>query len=198
MTGRLIAFEGGEGSGKSTQARRLARRLDGVLTFEPGDTAVGRRIREVVLDPAHPEIDARTEALLMAADRAQHVAEIIRPALDAGHHVVTDRYVGSSLVYQGHGRHLGVEPVAALSAFATAGLEADVVVLLEIDREEAQRRLDRDLDRLESAGDDFHERVRAGFAALAHERGWVVVDGRGAVDEVEARVWSAFVGRLGG
>jgi len=196
VTGRLIAFEGGEGSGKSTQARLLAQRLDAVLTFEPGDTAIGRHIREVVLDPAHPEIDARTEALLMAADRAQHVAEVIRPALTAGRHVVTDRYIGSSLVYQGEGRQLGLEQVAALSVFATDGLEADVVVLLDVDPAEAHRRLPGDLDRLEAEGDEFHQRVRAGFAALAADRAWVVIDGSGGIDEVQARVWAAVGERL--
>lgn len=196
MTGRLIAFEGGEGSGKSTQARRLAERLDAVLTFEPGDTDLGGRIRDLVLDPARAEIHPRTEALLMAADRAQHVAEVIAPALAAGRHVVTDRYIGSSLVYQGIGRELGLAEVGALSAFATDDLQADVVVLLDIDGVEADRRLERDLDRLEAAGDDFHQRVRRGFTALAAQLEWLVVDGSGSVDEVDERVWSALEDRL--
>ncbi|MGI9603543.1 MAG: dTMP kinase [Acidimicrobiales bacterium] len=191
MTAKLIAFEGGEGTGKSTQARLLAERIDAHLTFEPGDTAVGARIRELVLDPSNTEIHARTEALLMAADRAQHVAEIISPAMAAGRSVVTDRYIGSSLVYQGRGRRLGVDAVAALSGFATAGLAADIVVLLEVDAVEANRRLGRELDRLEAAGDDFHERVRDGFATLAVELDWLVVDGDGPIDEVHERVWAA-------
>lgn len=196
MTGRLIVFEGGEGAGKSTQARMLADRLDAVLTHEPGDTAIGRRIREVVLDPEHPEMHPRTEALLMAADRAQHVAELIGPTLAAGRHVVTDRYVGSSLVYQGMGRGLGVDAVAALSAFATVDLHPDVVILLEIDDDEISRRLDRALDRVEAAGEEFHRRVRAGFADLAAQQGWVVVDGGGSVDDVHARIWAAIEERL--
>jgi dTMP kinase len=194
----LIAFEGGEGSGKSTQARLLAERLGdrAVLTHEPGATAVGARIRTLLLDPDGAALDPRGEALLMAADRAQHVAEVIAPALAAGKVVVTDRYTGSSLAYQGHGRGLGVDAVAALSHFATAGLDADVVVLLTVSPEARQARLaaraDR-LDRMEQEDDGFHDRVEAGYRALATadpER-WVAVDGDGPVDEVAERVWAA-------
>ena len=127
----LIAFEGGEGTGKSTQARLLAKRIGegAVATREPGGTAVGVAIRSLLLEaePGPAGLDPRAEALLMAADRAQHVAEVIAPALAAGRVVVTDRYIGSSLAYQGHGRGLGVDAVAALSAFATGGIEADLV-----------------------------------------------------------------------
>ena len=109
--GRLIVFEGGEASGKSTQAARLAADLGAVLTREPGGTGLGKRIREIVLDPGVPLVAPLTEALLMAADRAQHVAEVIEPALSAGHDVVTDRYIPSSLAYQGYGR--GLPPVGS-------------------------------------------------------------------------------------
>jgi len=112
-------FEGGDGSGKSTQAERLASRLDAVLTREPGGTPIGDLIRSLVLDPAHGELADRTEALLMAAARAQHVDELIEPSLRAGRHVVSDRYVASSLAYQGVGRGLGVDVVADVNTFAT-------------------------------------------------------------------------------
>ncbi len=191
MNARLIAFEGGEGSGKSTQAGLLADRLGARLTYEPGDTPVGQRIRATVLDPDHPEIAPRTEALLMAADRAQHAAEVLAPTLAAGQHVVTDRYIGSSLVYQGIGRDLGVDAVWDLSRFATGGLEADLVVLLTVPEDEVDRRLDRELDRLEQAGADFHRRVRSGFEKLAADHGWAVVDGFGSIDEVHQRVVAA-------
>jgi dTMP kinase len=130
VAGRFIAFEGGEGTGKSTQARRLAERLGARLTREPGGTPAGDRIRALLLDPSTGELDARAEALLLAADRAQHVATVIRPALDAGEDVVTDRYEGSSLAYQGHGRGLPLEEVLRISGWATGGLRPDLVVLL--------------------------------------------------------------------
>lgn len=198
----LIAFEGGEGTGKSTQARRLAERLGdrALLTFQPGATAIGAALRGVVLDPATTGLDDRTEALLMAADRAQHVAEVIRPALDGGRVVITDRYLYSSLAYQGHGRQLGVEAVAGLSAFATDGLDADVVVLLEVPAAVRDARLAArgDADRLERLDTAFHERVEAGFRQLAAadpER-WVVVDGDADVDAVAATIWAELAPKL--
>lgn len=192
----FVAFEGGEGCGKSTQAARLARRLDAVLTREPGGTALGEQLRALLLDGDH--VDERAEALLMAAARAQLVAEVVRPALDAGRHVVTDRFVGSSLAYQGHGRGLGVEEVGALSAFATAGVRPDVVVLLEVtSAKSAARRAGSGADRMERAGGDFHDRVRAGYTAVAaSDPTWVVVDGDGTPDEVEAAVWVALADRV--
>jgi dTMP kinase len=202
----LIAFEGGEGTGKSTQAGLLADRLrsevgrDVVLTFQPGATGIGTAIREVLLDPATTGLDARAEALLMAADRAQHVAEVVRPALDAGAVVVTDRYLYSSVAYQGHGRDLGPDAVAALSAFATAGLEADLVLLLTVPPEVRDARLAErgGHDRFEQAGEAFHERVEAGFRAqaAADPTRWVVLDGHGAVSDVAEHVWAAVAPRL--
>jgi dTMP kinase len=193
----LIAFEGGEGTGKSTQARLLAERLGdrALLTFQPGGTAIGAAIRGVLLDPGTTGLDPRAEALLMAADRAQHVAEVVRPALADGRIVVTDRYLYSSVAYQGYGRRLGAEAVAALSAFATGGLEADVVVLLTVPAATRERRLAGrgSPDRLEQAGSAFHERVEAGYRtqAAADPGRWVVVDGDGDVEAVAARVWTA-------
>jgi dTMP kinase len=196
--GRFIAFEGGEASGKSTQAARFAARRDALLTREPGGTALGERVRALFLDPATGDVDARAEALLVAAARAQHVAEVIEPALAAGRDVVTDRFTGSSLAYQGHGRGLPLDEVRRLSHFAGDGLEPDLYVLLEVPPDVAAARLGADRDRMESAGDAFHERVRLGYADLAATEGWVVVDGSGTPDEVEALVWGAVSSRLGG
>jgi dTMP kinase len=195
--GRFVALEGGEGAGKSTQAARLAERLDAVLTREPGGTPTGKAIRELLLDPSTVGLDDRTEALLMAADRAQHVAEVVRPALAGGRHVVSDRYVGSSLAYQGFGRGLPVDEVRRLSAWATRGLEPDLVVLLDVPETVAATRVGDRPDRLEAAGEDFHRRVAAGYRALAaaDPARWVVVDGSGDQDDVEAAVWSAVTER---
>jgi dTMP kinase len=195
--GSFVAFEGGEACGKSTQAARLAARRGALLTREPGGTALGERVRGIFLDPASGHIDGRAEALLVAAARAQHVAEVIEPALVAGRDVVTDRFTGSSLAYQGHGRGLPIEEVRRLSAFASGGLEPDVYVLLDVPADVAAVRLGDERDRMESAGDDFHERVRRGYAELAQAEGWVVVDGTGTPEEVEAAVWAAVAGRLG-
>lgn len=198
-TGRFIVFEGGDGTGKSTQAAILAERLDARLTREPGGTAVGARIRAVVLDPEHPELADRTEALLMAADRAQHVAELIRPTLLAGRHVVSDRYVASSLAYQGAGRGLGVDAVRALNDFGTEGLLPDLVILLEVEPTVAADRLGGDLDRIESSGADLAGEVRdtyRAFAAADPDR-WVVLDGSGPESAVAARVRQTVADRLG-
>lgn len=197
MRARLIAFEGGEGSGKSTQAARLARRLDAVLTREPGGTAVGAAIRSILLDPVVEHLDTRAETLLMAADRAQHVAEVIAPALAAGRHVVTDRFAGSSLAYQGHGRGLPVEEVERISRWAAAGIWPDLVVLLEVSPEVAAERTGGARDRMEAAGDAFHRRVAAGYRALAaaDPQHWVTLDGGGDPDVVEAAVWGAVLAR---
>ena len=133
MTGRFIALEGADGTGKSTQARLLAEHLGAVFTREPGGTPLGERIRDLVLDPDGDGPVNRAEALLMAAARAQHVERVVVPALAAGRDVVSDRYVASSIAYQGHGRDLGVEAVVAVNAFATDGLLPDLVVLVVLD-----------------------------------------------------------------
>ena len=198
MTARWIAFEGGEGSGKSTQAARLATALDAVLTREPGGTAVGQRVRDVLLDPSVAGMDARAEALLMAADRAQHVAEVVRPALAAGRSVVSDRSAYSSLAYQGVGRGLGVEAIRSLCGWATEELWPDVAILLEVPASVADGRRTEPPDRMESSGDAFFASVAEGFRSLvAEEPGrWIVVDGTGSVDEVAARVRSGYDGWL--
>ena len=196
--GVLVALEGGEGSGKSTQAARLAARLGAVLTREPGGTALGERVRSLLLDPGGVPIAPRAEALLMAAARAQHVTEVIAPALAEGRTVVTDRYIGSSLAYQGHGHGLPVAEVEALSAFAVAGAIADVVVLLRVPEEVARARLTGTPDRLESLDAAFHRRVAEGFDACAASDTvrWLVVDGVGPPDEVAARIWDVVSPRI--
>ncbi len=193
MTGHLIAFEGGEGSGKSTQARRLADRLGSraLLTFEPGDTPLGREVRRLLLDRADLDITDRAEALLMAADRAQHVVEVIQPALAAGRTVVCDRFAGSSVAYQGYGRQLVATEVEQLSRWATDGLWPDLTVLLEVSPAEAEGRLARARDRLESAGPAFHQRVHDGFLvqAMADPDRWAVVDGSQPEAAVADAIW---------
>jgi dTMP kinase len=195
---RWIAFEGGEGSGKSTQAARLADALDAVLTREPGGTAVGQRVREVLLDPTVAGMDARAEALLMAADRAQHVAEVVRPALAAGRSVVSDRSAYSSLAYQGVGRGLGIDEIRALCGWATEELWPDLAILLDVPAAVSDDRRKDPPDRMESAGDAFHARVADGFRTLVDEEParWLVVDGTGSIDEVADRVRASFDGWL--
>lgn len=191
MTGHLIAFEGGEGSGKSTQAARLARRTGALLTHEPGDTALGRAVRAILLDSVDLDITPRAEALLMAADRAQHVVDVVRPALERGQTVITDRFSGSSIAYQGYGRQLPAAEVARLSDWATDELWPDLVVLLEVPPSVSLQRTGGPRDRLEAAGDSFHRRVHDGFLnqAIADPDRWVVVDGTQSEDEVADAIW---------
>lgn len=192
-------LEGGEGCGKSTQADLLAGALDAVLTREPGGTDIGAQVRRLLLDRRTVGLNARAEALLMAADRAQHVAEVIAPALLGGRHVVCDRFTGSSVAYQGYGRGMDVGEIRDLSAWATAGLSPDLVLLIDVPREAAVRRLNRDLDRFEREAADFHQRVRDGFLAQAEEASdiWCVIDGDASIEIVRGRVRSAVAGRLG-
>lgn len=192
--GRLIAMEGIDGCGKSTQAKILAEALGAVVTREPGGTAFGEVLRNLLLDPPGPDRTARAEALLMAADRAQHVAEIIEPALRKGQWVVTDRYSGSTLAYQGAGRGLAVDDLGWLSSWAAEGVEADLSVLIDVDPELARRRLAMTSpDRLERMDPGFHHRVRQGFVELARAGGdrWVVVNGSGDADSVARGVADA-------
>ena len=193
--GKFVVLEGGDGSGKSTQVARLAEslRASGLAvheTFEPGAGATGAVIRDLLLHG--PEVIAPVaEALLMAADRAQHVAAEIAPALDRGAWVVCDRYVPSSLVYQGVVRALGVDLVEQLSAVATGGLEPDLVIVLDVSDEVAATRRDTETDRLEREGDQFHVDVRRAYRDLAATRRWVVVDADGPVDDVADAVRAA-------
>jgi dTMP kinase len=196
--GSFIAFEGGEACGKSTQSRLLAEALDALLTREPGGTVIGSRIRELVLSPDTIGLDARAEALLMAADRAQHVAELVEPALSTGRHVVTDRFAGSSIAYQGHGRGLPVEEIRELSMWATASVWPDLIVLLDVPIAEADRRLGTQRDRMESEPAAFHAAVIDGFRAqaAAEPDRWVVIDGTGTIDQVALSVRTVVAERL--
>jgi dTMP kinase len=196
--GRLIAFEGGEACGKSTQARLLAERLGARLTREPGGTPTGEQIRTILLDHATGDLDPRAETLLVAAARAEHVATVIRPALDAGQWVVTDRFSGSSLAYQGAGRGLPVDEVADVSRWATAGLEPDLVVLLDVPPEVSASRQGGGRDRLEEAGDDFHLAVAEEFRkqAAAHPEQWVTFDGDRPVDDLAEAIAAEVARRL--
>jgi dTMP kinase len=196
VTGRLIAFEGGEACGKSTQAARLANALGAALTREPGGTTVGERVREILLHaPDVDALDVRAETLLMLAARAQHAAEVIAPALADGRDVVTDRFTGSTLAYQGYGRGLDLDELRSLSSWAAHGLWPDVTVLLDVPAEAALARRGAP-DRFEAEGADFHERVIEGYRALASsDPTWVVVDGSGSVEEVAGRVRAAVEAR---
>ncbi|MEV7973456.1 dTMP kinase [Cellulomonas sp. NPDC089187] len=195
--GLFISFEGGDGAGKSTQLQLLGRWLTSefglrvVPTREPGGTTLGAVLRDAVL---HGEdMDPRTEALIYAADRAHHVASLVRPELDAGAVVLTDRYLDSSVAYQGTGRDLGAHEVEQLSLWATAGLLPALTVLLDLDPAVGLGRLaDRDAapDRLESAGDDFHRRTRAAFLdrAAADPDRWLVLDAARPAEDIAADI----------
>ncbi len=195
-----IAFEGAEGCGKSTQAGRLGEALDAVITRETGGTAIGRRLREILHDTLVTDLDDHAETLIVAADRAQHLAEVVRPALAAGRHVVSDRSVYSTLAYQGYGRGLPIEDVRRINEWAVGETWPDLVVLLTVpDHVAAERMRKRQLDRFEQAGDDFHRRVDNGFAemATADPAHWIVVDASGPKDDVADLIRNAVRQRLG-
>jgi len=198
--GRYIALEGAEGCGKSTQAARLAEALGAVLTRETGGTAIGQRIRTILHDTAVTNLAPRAEALLTAADRAQHLAEVVEPALGAGRHVVSDRSVYSTLAYQGYGRELPLAEVREVNQWAIGGRWPDLVLLIDVDPDVlGQRMRGRELDRFEQEGDEFHQRVRDGFRAMAtaDPTHWAVVDGSRAPDHVAATIRSLVRDRLG-
>ena len=197
--GIFITFEGGEGSGKSTQARRLANAHGALLTRQPGGTEIGAQIRELLLSPQTDGLSLRAEALLMAADRAQHVDELIEPTLAAGTHVICDRYMASSIAYQGAGRELGTEAVGALSAFAIDGLVPDLTVLLDVPADVGLARIDGPPDRLEQLDIDFHRRVRQCFVdmAAADPGRWVAVDATQPVEAISAQLDALVADRFG-
>jgi dTMP kinase len=191
-SGGLIAFEGIDGCGKTTQSHLLAGRLGALWTFEPGATGLGTALRALLLDRDQPPLDDRTEALLAAADRAQHVAEVVRPALDQGSWVVTDRFSASTLAYQGYGRGIARSELEVLIEWATRGLAPDLTVLVELSVGEAsKRRSDKAEDRFERQGSPFLQRVADGYRHLAEEATtpWLVVDGSGTAEAVADAIW---------
>lgn len=203
MAGLFISFEGGDGAGKSTQARLLAESLSAaghkvVLTREPGGTEIAEEIRDIVLNPVHEGLDDRTEALLFAASRAEHVAKKIRPALAAGEIVISDRFVDSSIAYQGIGRGLGVEQVSDLNAWATDNLWPDITILLDVEPTAGLDRVENP-NRLEAAGTELHLDVRAAFlelAARSPER-FVVLSASKEISVLAAEILNAVNAKLG-
>lgn len=202
MSGLFVVFEGGDGAGKSTQASLLCARLrlagvDNLHTRQPGGTAIGDALRELVLDKSN-DVDAHAEALIYAADKAQHVREVIRPALSAGQVVVSDRYVDSMIAYQGAGRSLDIDEVSKVAWWAVGGLRPDLTILLDVEPAEGVAgKVGK--DRLESAGLDFHRRVRQHFLDLAATRpdNYLVLDGRWPIAQIADAVENAVAELLG-
>jgi dTMP kinase len=191
--GVFIAFEGGDGAGKSTQVRFLAQSFRDagrqvLVTRQPGGTPLGSRIRDLLLHGDH--VSPRAEALLFAADKAHHVDQVIRPALRAGDVVITDRYVDSSVAYQGAGRDLGADEIHQLQTWAVADLQPDLTIVVDISAEEGRRRRGTTQDRLESEADDYHEAVRAHFLAMARGNPdrYLVVDGTSSAQDLHAEI----------
>ena len=201
--GVVISFEGGDGAGKTTQSRALAEWIvahtgrEVVTTREPGGTELGRTLRQLVLHGEH--VDARTEALLYATDRAHHVSSLIRPALDRGAVVLTDRYLDSSLAYQAGGRELSVEDVRWLQMWAVDGLIPDMTFLLDLDPAHLASRLTGAPDRLERAGSEFHRRTRAAFLDLARAepQRWQVLDASQDPDVIAGQIRELVAARVG-
>ena len=191
---RYFAFEGAEGCGKSTQAARLAATLGAVLTRETGGTDIGARLRAILHDTTIAHFDDRAEALLAAADRAQHLAEVVLPALAAGRRVVSDRSAYSALAYQGYGRRLDVADITKLNDWATAGRWPDLVIFLDTpDDVIAERMSRRELDRFEAESETFHQRVLDGYRTMAEadpDR-WITVQAIGSIDRVAGQIRSA-------
>ncbi len=197
---KFITFEGGEGSGKSTVMKDVATRLtkEGyklVLTREPGGTPIAEEIRNVILDKANTKMDPRTEALLYAASRRQHLVEKIWPALERGEIVLCDRYLDSSLAYQGGARGLGVDEVLSINMFATEGEYPDLTLLFDLEPEEGLKRIEknkgREVNRLDLEKLEFHKKVRDNFHALAkkYSTRYVVIDASKPLNEVEDEVY---------
>jgi dTMP kinase len=202
-SGLFLCFEGGEGAGKSTQASLLRDWLVGqgrevLLTFEPGDTHVGRDIRRIVLDPATGHLADRTEALLYAADKAEHVEKVVRPALAAGSVVITDRYVDTSLAYQGTGRGIDTVELERVLRWATGDLRPHLTVLLDVEPSAGLGRFE-ERDRIEAESLDFHTRAREGFLALAaaNPDHYLVLDARADRDELAGKIRDRVEGLLG-
>ncbi|MEG9246915.1 dTMP kinase [Arthrobacter sp. Soc17.1.1.1] len=201
LPGLFVALEGGDGAGKSTQAAMLCRALEAsgrraVRTREPGGTPIGETLRSLVLEHGHGEIDARTEALLFAASRAAHVQQVILPALRRGDVVVCDRYIDSSVAYQGAGRGLGAQAVLDVNLWATEGLRPDLTVLLDVEPAEGRSRRTAGPvpeDRLESEPDGFHADIRAAFLDLARQapERYLVLGASGTPEELHGAILEA-------
>lgn len=204
--GRFIVFEGVEGAGKTTQIQALAdwlrqRGRQVLITREPGGSAIGAQIRQILLAPENHRLTTRAELMLYAADRAQHVAEVIGPALASGQDVLCDRYIYSTMAYQGYGRGLDAEAIEWLNDYATAGLRPDLVILLDLDPAlglARARQVGRP-DRLEQEALDFHQRVRTGFLALAaaDETRFAVIDASVPAQTVSLRLCEQVASRCG-
>jgi dTMP kinase len=208
--GRFITFEGVDGCGKTTQLRTLASALREqgqtvIETVEPGGTEIGRQIRRILLDPQNTAIHARTELLLYFASRAQNVEEVIRPALNGGHVVLCDRFTDSTLVYQGCGRGLDPNIVRELDSIACQGIRPDLTFLIDIDLATSLRRAKRrnrregsSESRIDEEDPAFHDRVRQGYLKLAASEPdrFIVIDGRGSVDDVASRIQEALFARV--
>ncbi len=210
--GRLIVLEGPDAAGKTTQARLLAEALGTVPTFQFGATAIGSVLRQILLDPDMTVMADRTEALLIIADKAQHVVEVVEPALRSGRDVVSDRFTASTIAYQGHGRGLDIASLESMLHFATGGIQPDLTVLLDVEIHVARKRQNRKLDpmqlslirskldRIEREDRDFHQRVLKGYRELAASdpHRWVTVDGSSSVEVVAEQVLTAVRHRLEG
>ena len=197
--GKYIAFEGLEGCGKSTHVKRLATRLNAVMTREPGGTVVGSMLRNILIDPANTNLSPRAEALLMASDRAQHIAELISPALASGQHVVTDRSVYSSLAYQGYGREQDLAELKRINNWAIGGLWPELVIYIEVPTAILIERMKkRELDRFEREDSEFFKRVADGFSqmAAADPKRWLIIDGTPDKDDLEKIISAGVQERL--
>ena len=207
MQGWFITFEGPEGCGKSTQLRLLAswllaRGVEPIVTREPGGTRIGEQVRALLHNPDHTEMTAETEILLYSAARAQHVAQVIRPALEAGKIVLCDRFYDSTFAYQGHGRGLSMEALRQITTFATRGLVPDLSLYLDVPPEVGLRRREtggEEMNRLDRETLAFHQRVREGYLALLKEEPsrWRTIDATGSIDEVQTAVRSVVMETIG-
>lgn len=193
--GYFITFEGGDGSGKSTQIKKLKSFLEGegfdvILTREPGGTEIGEKIRKIILDPDNSEMSAVTEAMLYAASRAQHVAEVIKPAIDAGKIVICDRFIDSSIAYQGYGRNLG-ESVSIINRYAVAGYMPHMTFLLKVKPQTGNSRIaGRDKDRIELEDVSFHQAVFDGYEELEklHPERIIGIDASGSIEAISSEI----------
>jgi dTMP kinase len=202
MTRLFIAFEGGDGAGKSTQVQLLADALTArgekvVLTREPGGSPIAEKIRDVVLDISNLGLNDRSEALLYAASRAEHVAKIVQPALDRGEIVITDRYMDSSIAYQGAGRNLGTDKIEELNLWATNGLQADFTIILDVEPEHGLSRV-ADPNRIEEESADFHSVARNAFLQRASQfpDKYLVLNARGDIQDIASKILEAITSRL--